>query len=298
MKALHMYTSGKTICRFPIRGSIRFLILLCGIALLEGFGPNALIAQGNLLITPRRVVFEGNRRNQELNLANTGSDTETYNVSLVEYRMKDDGSFEEIQEPDPGQNFADKYIRFFPRTVTLAPNEAQVVKMQLYRSNEMLPGEYRSHVYFRAVPKQKALGEEDKAKDSTSLSVKLTPIFGITIPVIIRVGEVSAKVTLSDLSFQLVNDTLPRLNLTFNRSGNMSVYGDITVNHISPDGKTVQVGAVRGISVYTPNAIRRVKMDLTLVHGINFGSGKLQVIYTGQSDTNPVKYTETELVLH
>jgi P pilus assembly chaperone PapD len=298
MKALHMYSLGKTACRFPIPGNIQFVLLLCGIALLPVFGHSDLMAQGNLLITPRRVVFEGNRRNQELNLANTGSDTATYNVSLVEYRMKDDGSFEEIQQPDPGQNFADKYIRFFPRTVTLAPNEAQVVKMQLYKTNEMLPGEYRSHVYFRAVPKQKALGEEDKPKDSTSLSVKLTPIFGITIPVIIRVGEVSAKVTISDLSFQMVNDTLPRLSLTFNRSGNMSVYGDVTVNHISPNGKSVQVGAVRGISVYTPNLIRRAKMDLNLVPGINFGSGKLQVIYTGQSDTNPVKYAETELVLH
>lgn len=293
-----MYSLGKTVNRFPIPGNIQIMLFLCGIALLPVFGQSDLMAQGNLLITPRRVVFEGNRRNQELNLANTGSDTATYNVSLVEYRMKDDGSFEEILVPDPGQNFADKYIRFFPRTVTLAPNEAQVVKMQLYRTNEILPGEYRSHVYFRAVPKQKALGEEDKAKDSTSLSVKLTPIFGITIPVIIRVGEVSAKVTISDLSFQMVNDTLPRLSLTFNRSGNMSVYGDITVNHISPDGKSVQVGAVRGISVYTPNLIRKAKMDLNLVSGINFGKGKLQVIYTGQSDTNPVKYAETELVLH
>ena len=105
-------------------------------------------AQGNLLITPRRVVFDGTKRVQELNLANTGQDTAKYNVSIIQYRMKEDGAFEEITVPDPGQNFADKNIRFFPRTVTLAPNEAQVVKMQVTKMDQLAPGEYRSHVYF------------------------------------------------------------------------------------------------------------------------------------------------------
>ena len=157
---------------------------------------NEVKAQGNLLITPRRVVFEGTKKSQELNLANTGKDTAKYNVSIVQYRMKEDGSFQEITVPDEGQNFADKFIRFFPRSVTLAPNEAQVVKMQLIKTDQLKPGEYRSHIYFRAVPKQTALGTEEKLKDSTAIGVKLVPIFGITIPVIIKSGESTAKVFL------------------------------------------------------------------------------------------------------
>src|SRR5476651_1473462 len=73
-------------------------------------------AQGNLIIMPRRVVFEGAKRTQELNLANTGKDTAKYVISVVEYRMKHDGNFELITQPDSGQNFADKNFRFFPRT--------------------------------------------------------------------------------------------------------------------------------------------------------------------------------------
>ena len=42
-----------------------------------------LSAQGDLLITPRRVVFEGSKQSQELTLANTGNDTARYNVSFV-----------------------------------------------------------------------------------------------------------------------------------------------------------------------------------------------------------------------
>lgn len=271
--------------------------ILSGLLFLSIICPAEVMAQGNLLITPRRVVFDGTKRVQELNLANTGQDTAKYNVSIIQYRMKDDGSFEEITQPDPGQNFADKNIRFFPRTVTLAPNEAQVVKMQVTKLDELAPGEYRSHVYFRAVPKQLALGEEETKKDSTAVSVKLVPIFGITIPVIIRVGESTTKVNLSDLKVERVNDTTTRLEITFNRTGNMSVYGDLKVIHVSPDGKENQVGVVNGIAVYTPNLLRKFRMDLDKNVIVNYHSGSLKVTYSSQADTKSVKFAEAELKL-
>jgi hypothetical protein len=212
--------------------------------------------------------------------------------------MKDDGGFETISEPDPGQRFATSNVRFFPRSVTLGPNEAQVVKIQLIKTNELTAGEYRSHLYFRAVPKQKPLGEEDKVKDTTTISVKLTPIFGITIPVLIRVGESTTKVTLTELSFQSVNDTIPRLSMVFNRSGNMSVYGDIAVDYISLHGKVTRVGVANGVAVYTPNTVRRFQFNLNKTSGVDYSSGTLRVIYSAPSDVKPVRYAESELSLH
>lgn len=272
-------------------------LIISGFLVLSVFFTSIASAQGNLLITPRRVVFDGTRRTMELNLANTGKDTAKYNVSIVQYRMTEDGSFQEITVPDPGQNFADKNIRFFPRTVTLAPNEAQVVKMQVTNTDKLSPGEYRSHVYFRAVPKQVALGEEEAKKDSSTVSVQLVPIFGITIPVIIRVGESTAKVTLSDLKFEMVNDTTNRLAITFNRTGNMSVYGDIKIIHVSTAGKETQVGAVNGIAVYTPNQTRKFRVDLDKNAKVNYRTGKLKITFSAQSDTKPEKYAEAELNL-
>lgn len=262
------------------------------------FFPELISAQGNLLITPRRVVFEGNKKSEELNLANTGSDTAKFVVSLIEYRMKEDGSMEEISIPDSGQNFADKYLRFFPRSVVLAPNEAQVVRVQLTRTNELQPGEYRSHIYFRAVPNEKPLGENSKTADTTSLVVKLTPIFGITIPAIIRVGENNTKVTLSDMTFSNPADTLPLLNVAFSRTGNMSVYGDLTITYISPEGNSTSVGTVKGIAVYTPNRKRTFQINLDKKAHVNYHSGKLMVKFTSQSDSKPVTYAEAELTLH
>jgi P pilus assembly chaperone PapD len=270
---------------------------IAGLIIISIISSTEVMGQGNLLITPRRVVFEGQKRTEELNLANTGQDSARYNVSIVQYRMKEDGLFEEITTPDPGQNFADKFIRFFPRSVTLGPNEAQVVKMQLTRTDQLTPGEYRSHVYFRSVPKETALGDAKATKDTSAISVKLVPIFGITIPVIIRVGQSTMKTSLSDLKLNIVNDTTVRLKITFNRTGNMSVYGDVRVDYISQQGQPITVGTVKGIAVYTPNEKRVFIMDLDKKAGVNYHTGSLHLTYSSQSDTKPEKFAEADLVL-
>jgi hypothetical protein len=274
-----------------------FIILVLSISGLELLTTMNLYSQGNLLITPRRAVFDGSQRTIDINLANTGQDTSTYAISIVQIRMTDDGGFETITEPDPGQRFADSYIRYFPRSVTLAPNEAQVVKVQLVRRNDLTDGEYRSHFYFRAVPKARPLGEKEVVKDSTTISVRLTPIFGITIPVIIRVGTSTAKASLSDLAFEM-NNNIPGLSLVFNRSGNMSVYGDLTVDYIGTDGKITRVGVANGVAVYTPNTTRKFRLNLNNMPGVDFSAGTLRVLYSAPSDVKPERYAEAELTLH
>jgi len=280
--------------------SLFILFFITLMAVLTIFPSTKLMAQGNLLIMPRRVVFEGTKKSQDLVLANTGQDTAKYLISLVHMRMKDDGAFEQITKPDSGQYFADNYIRFYPRTVRLAPNESQTVKMNLTRTEKLAPGEYRSHIDFRAVPRERPLGEDEtKTNDTNVLSATLVPSFGITIPVIVRIGESVSKVTLSNTSFEMVSDTLPRLKMTFNRSGNISVYGDLAIEYVSPQGKITRVGIARGIAVYTPNVLRRFQINLDKIAGINYHSGKLHILYTPQIDVkSPKVLSETELVLH
>lgn len=260
------------------------------------FLPSDLHAQGNLLITPRRVVFDGSDRSFDLNLANTGKDTSTYAISIVQIRMNEDGSFENITEPDPDQRFADRYIRYFPRSVTLGPSETQVIKLQLIRSNELQEGEYRSHMYFRSVPRKKPLGTEEEIRDTTTISVRLTPVFGITIPVIIRKGTSTASVKLSDLNLEINENSEAVISFVFNRTGNMSVYGNILVEHISPQGSVTRAGVLNGVAVYTPNKVRKLRFNL-INTGIDYTKGKLRVTYSSSSDVKPVRYDQAELVL-
>ena len=278
-------------------GSGAKYLFLAGL-LLACIFPSRLRAQGNLLLTPQRVVFEGSKRIEELNLANVGKDTARYLISLFNLRMKEDGSFEEIIEPDTGQRFADKWVRFFPHSVILGPGESQTVKIQLIKPSGMEPGEYRSHIYFRAIPEQQPLGEKEKTQD-TAISVRLIPIFGISVPLIIRVGAANTQTSLSDLSLDRGKDTAFILNIVFHRTGNTSVYGDLSVYFIPVQGKTIQVGTIRGIAVYTPNTLRRFRMQLENIQDINYHSGKLQVVYaTPPSDHKSTTIAEAELVLH
>lgn len=276
-----------------------FLLSAAGLILIQVFFPLNTRAQGDLLISPKRVVFEGNKRSMDLNLANVGEDTATYAISLVQIKMTEEGGFETITEPDEGQLFASPYLRFFPRSVTLGPHEAQTVKIQIVKAGSLAPGEYRSHVYFRAVPKEKPLGEEEVTRqDPASISVKLVPIFGITIPVIIRVGKPIVSVTLSDLALRYESDTIPKLKFTFNRTGNYSVYGDISVDHVSTMGAVTRVGIANGLAVYTPNTKRSFEFSLINTSGVDLKSGKLLVTYSAPSDVKPEKYAEAELMLY
>lgn len=244
---------------------------------------SCLKAQGDLLIYPKRIVFDGTKRSQDLNLVNNGTDTARYIISVVQVRMKEDGSFENITQPDAGQNFADKNFRFFPRSVVLGPKETQTVKVQLNQYSTLASGEYRSHLYFRAEEFQKPLGSVKTQADQSAISIRITPIYGLSIPVIIRSGESTTDIRLSKVAFHWANDSLPILQMNLDRSGNMSVYGDITVNHISPEGKEARVAQVKGIAVYTPNTTRIVRLALDRSAGVDYRKGALHVVFTDTS---------------
>jgi len=273
------------------------VLLFLGVLLLSVVIPTVGKAQGNLMITPRRLVFEGQQKSQELNLANTGRDTARFLISMIEIRMKEDGTFEQITAPDSGQFFASSFVRLFPRSVTLGPGEVQTVKVQVNRSNQLKAGEYRSHIYFRAVPAEQPLGEVVPA-DSTGFAVRLTPVFGISIPVIVRIGTTAPSVSLSDAALEVLPDQTTLLNLAFNRTGNASSYGDLAIDYVSSQGKTTRVGEVKGIAVYTPTKSRHVKIALDKTAGLSKKNGKLRIVYsTSSDDAKPVQMASTELVL-
>lgn len=234
-------------------------------------------AQGDLMILPKRLVFDGSQRSQEISLANTGTDTATYAISIVNYRMTETGSFEEITEPDQGQRFAENFLRFYPRRVTLGPREAQAVRVQVTRTGNMEPGEYRSHIYFRAVEKQTALGAEEAVEDQENISIDIRAVFGVSIPTIIRNGQSTTDIELSELILDTEREN-PVLSIAIKRSGNMSVYGEMLVSHIAPNGKETEVGKVRGISVYTPNELRIFAMELQ-DQEVDLTQGSLLVTY-------------------
>jgi hypothetical protein len=267
------------------------LMVLC-----PGFA-QLLSAQGDLLVSPVRVIFEGNKQKEEISLVNVGNDSATYSVSFLQYRMTEDGNFEMIVKPEEGQMFADPYLRVFPRKVKLAPRESQVVRLQFRRKPDMLAGEYRSHLYFRAEKENKPLGFDSAKNDPKLMSVEITPVFGISIPVIIRTGEIFVATTLSNLKIEIQQDTIVNLKLSINRTGNISVYGDIVAEYVPETGKPMEIGQVRGVAVYTGTNKRNFSIRLINLKEVNLSTGKIKVRYTSPKDTPSLLYAEKELVL-
>lgn len=254
------------------------------------------VGQGDLMIMPRRVILDANKRTQELTVANTGSDSTKYLISVIHYRMLENGAFEQIVQPDSAQHFADKNFRFFPRTVTLAPNESQTIKIQAINTNELQPGEYRSHLYFRAVTKNLP-AEKEASKPPKSMSVQLVPTFGIAIPVIIRSGALTLSVKLEKPMFSISTAGIPQLSMLFKRTGNISVYGDIKIEHVSVTGRATQVGIAKGFAIYTPNPVRNFTLNLDKNSSVDYHKGKLNIIYTTLSETKPIVITSSQVDL-
>ncbi len=284
----------KTKKNFNMRKYISHSMLV--FTIIVSLGTNHTNAQGSLLLTPKRIVFEGNKTSESINLANSGKDTAQYVISLIHFRMKEDGSFEEITQTEAGQFSAEPYIRYFPRFVTLAPNEGQVIRMQFNKASKMATGEYRTHLYVRALPKQAPLGQQASGA-SAAIDVKLVPVFGISLPVIIKVGESDARVSITALYLKKSPDEPIALAMTLNRTGNMSVYGDIIVKHIAPNGQTTVVGSVKGLAVYSPNASRNVLLPLDKLVQVDRRSGKLVVQFVVATDGNDKEIAQTEMTL-
>jgi len=250
-------------------------------------------AQGNLLITPKRVVFEGNSQQAELTLMNIGTDTATYSVSLRHYNMSEEGTLQLTEKTDTTQKIADPFLRIFPRQVTLAPGEAQIVMMQYRPKPAMKDGEYRSHVWFRSEKDYEPLGKQQPALDSTQMSVSVTAILGITIPVIIRKGQVNVTTSLSGFKLETETDKRQTLQFTIHREGDYSTHGNVVVEYVPDQGKPYQIGLVKGLSVFTNIYQRKVSVKLNYVPGLKLMTGKLRVRYTSSDEAKYSVYAES-----
>jgi len=262
-----------------------FFLLICS---------QGLFAQGNLLVAPIRVVLDDSKQREDLNLSNIGQDTAVYLISFVHYKMLENGGFQQLSDSDANPTpRSDTYLRIFPRRVTLAPGESQLVRLQYRKESGMKIGEYRSHLYFRADKNTAPLGIEE-TKDTTRLSVSITPIFGISIPVIVRSGATTLTVKLSDLSVKAVNDTVYNLSVGINRTGNMSAYGTLKATYIPQSGNQIEVGLANGVGIYTELSKRIYTLPLKLRAGMNFKGGTLLVRFLTPRDAGEKELARAE----
>jgi P pilus assembly chaperone PapD len=219
------------------------IFALCAAALLAPAGPAS--AQGDLLVAPTRVVLDG-RRGTEVILSNIGSEEATYRIELELRRMTPEGELVDVEptEATGAEAAALEMIRYAPRRISLPPGQPQAVRISARPGAELADGEYRVHMSFRAIPRPVSV--TDAAEEQGGMRFRLIPVYGVTIPIIVRHGRIEAQAALTDPRLER-SGSEAALKLTIARAGLASTYGDVQVKR---QGSDEILYAVRGLAVY------------------------------------------------
>ncbi len=124
--------------------------------------------------------------------------------------------------------------------------------------------EYRTHMSIQSIPPTPRLEDIESAErvvEEGRMSVQPVATIQTVIPVLIRFGDPQAQVALTNPMLRLDDPeySYPVLQVDIQRSGERSVYGDLEVLHIAPDGTETPVYLARGLAVYYPTQ-RRTKL--------------------------------------
>jgi P pilus assembly chaperone PapD len=260
-------------------------------------------AEAKVMVFPRRIIFEDNNRSATIRLINTGEEQITYRILFMQSRMTEDGNIERIASPEQredrlDQMMAQDLIRYSPRQVTLPPGEIQLVRLQVNKPAGLEEGEYRSRLLFQEIPENIEFEGDDSANNG-GFSIELRAIYGISIPIFVRHGELSADVEISDvqLSKNEATDLLPEIFLTINRSGSSSIYGNIEVKYIPNEGRTKILGRISGTALYTDVEERNLRLSLPGAQDIELNEGKIYISYSRPDEDGGGILAETELEL-
>jgi P pilus assembly chaperone PapD len=246
---------------------------------------------GDLLVAPTRIVLDG-RKGAEIVLNNIGEEPATYRVSVEFRRMNEKGELTDVAAPTTGDQAAADMIVYAPRRVTLAPHVPQAIRIAARPPQGVADGEYRVHLLFRAIPPATPVVQPASASEEKGLRFQLTPVYGVTIPVLVRLGNLEATAGIADVHLDRSGEK-PVVSLELSRSGKRSTYGDVRVLKA---GVKDPIALQRGVAIYTEIGKRRVDVPVDTAYKGEL-SGPVTVQYLETFDDGSRVIAETQAVL-
>ena len=221
---------------------------------------------GDVNLYPKRLVIDDRNRLATIGLYNRSATPGEYDVTIGDKLMTPQGNLLDLDAvTDPAARArvrsAASMLRWSPRRVALGGSEAQTVRVMVRVPPELPAGEYRSHFTIVSAPPAADGLSIDSASgqgQTQGIGVRIVPRFGISIPVIVRVGETTLNVGLRD--FALAEGSGGKvITLTVTRDGTRSAFGDI---RIMAAGSKVPIAEVLGVGVYTEVGSRTVQVPV------------------------------------
>ena len=245
---------------------------------------------GDLLVAPTRLVLDG-RKGAEVILNNIGDEPATYRISVEFRRMTPDGGLVDVEQPTAEDKLAEEMILYAPRRVTLAPHQPQSVRVSARAPQGLPDGEYRVHLLFRAIPPAHPVTAAP-AEPAKGVRFALTPVYGVTIPVIVRFGNLQAKAGIANVRVE-TREGKPAVALDLSRSGDRSTYGEVRV--LKPGVKN-PIAIQKAVAVYKEVATRKVSIPVDEAFKGAL-SGPVTVQYVETYDDGSHMIAETQAVL-
>ena len=260
-------------------------------AMLAGLPGAATAGVGDLLVAPTRVVLDG-RRGTEIILNNIGDEPATYRISVEFRRMTPEGTLVDVPAPNAEEKAAADMIVYAPRRVTLAPHQPQSIRIAARPPQGLPDGEYRVHLLFRAIPPALPVAAKDAESGANGLSFQLIPVYGVTIPVIVRLGNLEASAAISNVELEK-KDGRSLISLDLTRKGGRSTFGEVRVLKA---GVKDPIALLKGVAVYTEIGSRHVAVPLDDSFKGEV-AGLVTVQYLETSRDGIEKLAETQAVL-
>jgi P pilus assembly chaperone PapD len=245
---------------------------------------------GDLLVAPTRLVLDG-RKGAEVILNNIGNEPATYRVSIEFRRMTEAGDLVDVKTPTADDQKAEDMIIYAPRKVTLAPNEPQAIRIAARPAPGIPDGEYRVHMLFRAIPPAVPVTQAS-GEDAKGVQFKLTPVYGVTIPVIVRLGNLQATAGIAGVHLE-TKEGGPAVGFDLTRIGSRSTYGEVRVLKA---GIKDPIAIQKGVAVYTEVGKRHVSVPIADAYKAS-AAGPVTVEYIETYDDGRHLIAETQAVL-
>jgi hypothetical protein len=248
---------------------------------------------GDLLVAPTRIVLDG-RKGAEVILNNIGEEPATYRVSIEFRRMTEDGGLADVAEPTAQDKIAEDMIVYAPRRVTLVPHQPQSIRIAARAPQGLPDGEYRVHMLFRAIPPANPVVAASASTDDApkGLHFQLIPVYGVTIPVIVRFGNLDATAGIANVKLDSAAGK-SAVDLDLSRSGKRSTFGEVRVLKA---GVKNPIAIQRAVAVYTEIGLRHLSIPLDPgFQGDPRGPVTVQYVETSNEGSHVIAQTDAVL---
>lgn len=238
-----------------------------------------------IIVSPQRVMFNGNERTKEIVIANRGNTAAQYRITIVNRKMTETGQLEETETPAENEFFAQDVMSYGPRRVNLGPRGSQKVRIMSRLRGSSEPGEYRSHLLIQEVP-EAAPPKNAAQTGSDSLGINIQAIFGVTIPVIIQKGELDFAANISNPQI-ITENGQKKLKVRVERSGTKSMLGTLKV---FTDGE--QIGILKNVAVYLSTPHRDISIMIDPEYAEKLSGKEIRVTFGAEESKEDAPDTE------